>query len=335
LSKFSNAFSNLGGTQQSEDFVAIDWKVVNQERADIFDTKDKAKSRVGIISGIIDLGVQPVEDGHKKSDVALEDEEAYIAEHEGNYFDDFTDPQTKKTERHVFWPQKAQRAVGITVDLPQYEYDWGGDIGKKPFRFLLNGEFIHKGMKRTDIVLARTYDLKETTKDFAPRWSLAKNSLLYKAAVATNVIKVGEPFSKKQIGELIGKPALFEVRFWLEDGYANEKISFKGEVPEGMNIPEVDEDTLYYINLDGENDEAAVKQLRKSVKNTIKNSVSYEGSKLQADFGKYFETKAPVDAPVVEEEAVVAEVKVEAKPAKKVKPEAVPVDFDDPDSIPF
>jgi hypothetical protein len=102
---------------------------------------------------------------------------------------------------------------------------------------------------------------------------------------------VDEPFTKQQIGELIGKAALFEVRFWLEDGFANEKISFKGEVPEGMAVPEIDESVLYYINLDGENDESAVKQLRKSIKNTIKNSVSYQGSKLQEQFGDLIEGK--------------------------------------------
>ena len=316
MSKFANAFSNLGGTQSESSFEAIDWKTVNAERADIFDTKYKAKSRVGIISGIIDLGIQPVDDGHKKSDVALEDEAKFIEENPTNYFDDVVvDFKTKKTERHVFWPQKPQRAVALTVDFPQFQYDWGGEIGKKPFRFLLNGEFILKGKKRSDIIVGRTYDLKETTKDFAPRWSLAKNSLLYKAAVATNVIKVDEPFTKQQIGELIGKAALFEVRFWLEDGYANEKISFKGEVPEGMTVPEIDESLLYYINLDGENDASAVKQLRKSIKNTIKNSVSYQGSKLQEQFGDVIEGNYPPKAessPAPAKEAP----EVSAKPAK-------------------
>lgn len=331
MSKFANAFSNLGGTQSESSFEAIDWKTVNAERADIFDTKDKAKSRVGIISGIIDLGIQPVDDGHKKSDVALEDEAKFIEENPTNYFDDVVvDFKTKKTERHVFWPQKPQRAVALTVDFPQFQYDWGGEIGKKPFRFLLNGEFILKGKKRSDIIVGRTYDLKETTKDFAPRWSLAKNSLLYKAAVATNVIKVDEPFTKQQIGELIGKAALFEVRFWLEDGYANEKISFKGEVPEGMTVPEIDESLLYYINLDGENDASAVKQLRKSIKNTIKNSVSYQGSKLQEQFGDVIEGNYPPKAessPAPAKEAP----EVSAKPAK-----LTPVGFDSfDDADPF
>ena len=138
--------------------------------------------------------------------------------------------------------------------------------------------------KAADVVVGRTYDLKETTKDLSPRWSLATNSLLYKLAVATEVIKAGEPLSKGDIGNLIGKAALFEARIWIEDGYKQEKISFKGEVPEGMPVPEYDESILYYINLNSDNDEEHVKQLRRSVRNTIKRSVSYEGSKLQAQY---------------------------------------------------
>jgi hypothetical protein len=146
--------------------------------------------------------------------------------------------------------------------------------------------------------------LKETTKDFDPQWSLAKNSLPYKLALATNVIKTGEPFSKTQIGKLIGKPALFEARLWIENGYLQERISFKGEVPEGLPLPEVDESTLFYINLNSENDENAVKQLRRSIKNTIKRSVSYEGSKLQLDYDSVMfpvYNKAPKDEPETEE----------------------------------
>ena len=328
MSKFGNAFSNLssGGGESSGE--KIDWKAVNEERVKIFKTEDKPKSRVGIISGIIDLGLQPMDDGHRKSDIPLEEEEAYLLEHPTNYFQDFEDARTKKTERHVFWPQKAQRAVAITVDFPQFEYDWGGEIGKKPFRFLLNGEFITKGSKRNDIILGRTYDLKETTKDFNPRWSLAKNSLLYKMAVATNVIKPDEPFTKSQIGELIGKAALFEVRFWLEGGYTNEKISFKGEVPEEMSAPDYDDSILYYINLDGDNDEAAVKQLRKSVKNTIKRSESYRGSKLQEQYGNVIEGVYPAKTEAAKQEPPVPSA---AAPAKQEAP--VATDFED--DVPF
>lgn len=301
--KFANAFSGLnkGSGNTDPNTPKIDWEKRNQELVDLFDTKEKAKSRVGVISGLVDLGLQPMEDGHKKSDIPLEEEAQYIIDNTSNYFDDFTDSRTNKTERHVFWKQKPQRAVGISVDFPQYQYDYGDDIGKKPIRFLLNGEFVERGKKAWDVVVGRTFDLKETTKDFDPKWSLAKNSLLYKVALATDVIKPNEPFTKGRIGELIGKHALFETRLWLEGGYLQERILFKGEVPEGMVKPEVDEDTLYFINLDEVNEEQHVKQLRRAVKNTIKRSESYEGSKLQEQYDSILfpaynkeESKAPV-----------------------------------------
>ena len=313
MSKFANAFSGLnkGSGNSDPNAPKIDWEKINNGLVDLFDTKEKAKSRVGVISGIIDLGLQPMDDGHKKSDVAVEDEADFIDDNPNNYFDDYTDPVSKKTERHVFWKQKAQRAVAITVDFPQYQFDYEGEVGVKPVRFLLNGDFVPKGQKAWDVVVGRTYDLRETTKDFDPKWSLAKNSLLYKLALATEVIKPNEPFSKGRIGELIGKHALFEARLWLDGGYLQERISFKGEVPEGMNKPEVDEDTLYFINLDEVNEEQHVKQLRRAVKNTIKRSESYEGSKLQEQFDSVLfpvynkdETKTedkapePVPAPV-------------------------------------
>lgn len=283
-SKFANAFSGLNKGSGDPDAVKFDYAKYNTEIVDLFDTKEKAKSRVGVVSGITDLGLQPMEDGHKKSEIALEDEAQFVIDNPTNYFEDYTDPVSKKTERHVFWKQKPQRAVAISVDFPQYQYDYGGEIGKKPVRFLLNGEFVQKGQKAWDVVVGRTYDLKETTKDFDPKWSLAKNSLLYKLALATEVIKPNEPFTKGRIGELIGKHALFEARLWLEGSYLQERISFKGEVPEGMPKPEVDEDNLYFINIDEVNEEQHVKQLRRAVKNTIKRSESYEGSKLQEQY---------------------------------------------------
>lgn len=312
MSKFANAFSGLSGgnSELPADYVKIDWDKVNQEQVDLFGTQDKPRSRVGIISGIIDLGIQEVAPGHKKSEISLEEEEDYLKDNPTNWFEDFTNSKTKQTERHVFWPQKPQRAVAITVDFPQFEYDWGGEIGKKPLRFLLNGEFIPKGGKGSDVTVGRTYDLKETTKDFAPRWSLVTNSLLYKLAVATEVIKVGEPFTKADIGKLIGKAALFEARLWMEGGYKQEKISYKGEVPEGISVPEYDESILYYISLDSENDPEHVKQLRRSVKNTIKRSVSYAGSKLQEQYGDVIEqvNTAKAQSEVAQQEKSSAQV---------------------------
>ena len=338
MSKFANAFSNIKSeTSQSDS--GIDWEVVNKQRNEIFGTQDKAKPRVGIISGIIDLGVQQIEPGHSKSDVPLEEEAAYIEANPTNWFDDVENPQNKTIERHKFWPQKPQRAVAFTVDFPQYKFDWGGDIGVKPFRFLLNGEFIPKGKSRKDIILGRIYDLKETTKDFAPKWSLSKKSVPYKLALATDTIKQDEPFTKDRLGELIGKAALFEVRFWLNDrGYAEEKIIFKSEVPEGMEIPKIDEDLLFYVNMSTENDEAVVKTLRKAVYNTILMSESYPGSKLQEQFGHIVEGREKGDSSIragSPADAVLAKTSPTTKATSQTISSATPAeDFDD-DDIPF
>ena len=93
-----------------------------------------------------------------------EQEAEAIEKNPNTYFEDGINPDTKAPERYKRWPQKPQRAVAITVDFPQFQYDWGGDVGEKPLRFLLNGEFIFKGGKGSDVVVGRTYDLKETTK---------------------------------------------------------------------------------------------------------------------------------------------------------------------------
>lgn len=326
MSKFSAAFDDATNTQftDSEDRPKIDYAKQNAEREAIFGTKDKAKARVGIISGIIDLGVQPMEPGHKKSEVV--DEEAYLLEHPTSWFADVKNQQTKAVERHVFWLNKPQRAVAVTVDFPQYTYDWGGDIGVKPFRFLLNGEFIPKGGKRKDLVVGKVYDLKETTKDFeeAKLWSLSTKSVLYKIAVATEVIKSGEPLQASQIGSLIGKAALFEVRAWINNKYWDEKITFKSEVPEGVTVPEIDEDLLFYINLNKDNDPKAVITLRQAVVNTIKRSESWETSKLKEQFGD----KRPFTWQTTTQQSSVS-----STPEPEVQEEKEPEYFDD--DIPF
>ena len=336
MSKFENAFDSFGGTSGEVDpnLPKIDWKVVNKGQVDLFGTQEKARSRVGVVSGIIDLGLQELDDAKVVWAGTAEQEAAEIEKNPNTYFEDGVNDKTGTKERYKRWKQKAQRAIAITVDFPQFEYDWGGEIGKKPLRFLLNGEFIPKGKKIQDVVVGRTYDLKETTKDFAPRWSLATNSLPYKLAIATEVIKVGEPFTKKQLGQLIGKHALFEARLWLDDnGYMQDKISFKGEVPEGMEKPAVDESTLYFVNLDTNNDESAVKQLRRSVKNTIKRSVSYIGSKLQAQyesilFPVFNKGDEEVPTPLAEKK------EQEAKP-KKEKTVLAPKETTEKDDEPF
>ena len=303
MSKFDNAFSGVGGAQVSTD--TVDYASQNKALVGVFKTQGKAISRVGIVSGIIDLGLQKLPDAAIVWNGTSKDEAAEIVKNPNTYFEDGFDQKTKAACRFKRWPQKPQQAVAITVDFPQFKHDWGGDIGEKPIRFLLNGEFTPKGKKPWDAIVGRTYDLKETTKDFSPKWSLATNSLLYKLAIATEVCKEGTPFSRGDIGKLIGKAALFEARLWLEGTYLQEKITFKGAVPEGMSIPVWDDDMSYFVRFDKENEESSIVQLRKAVKNTIKAALNYEESQLAQDWDSVmFKAFTPKqDKPPVQEYA--------------------------------
>lgn len=286
MGKFDNAFSgvqtstNTGGSSFNAEEAKARRMQQNKERVEIFNADGVKKGRVGIISGIYDLGVQESV-ARSKSSLSPEEEAEYIEKNPTNWFENVEDYKTKKVERYKCW-KTLEKSVALTVDFPQFKYDWGGEIGSKSFRFLLNGVEFTKD-QTVDKGVGRLYSLKETTKDFPDKvWSLGKTSVLYKLAVATGVIKQGEPFKPHQIGQLIGKAAYFEVS--LSGDYANEFISFKGTVPEGINIPQVEEDELFFVRFDIENDPNHVKQIRWNVLNQMKRSPEWDGSRLKAQY---------------------------------------------------
>jgi hypothetical protein len=102
--------------------------------------------------------------------------------------------------------------------------------------------------------------------------------------------------------------------------FFTEEIKLVGMVPEGVAIPEVPEGLLHCVNLHGENDPEAVKQMRVSVKNTMKRALNYDTSSLK---------------PVFEAEAASYSGAKEAVKAAVAKAEVVPVQADFDSDIPF
>jgi hypothetical protein len=106
--------------------------------------------------------------------------------------------------------------------------------------------------------------------------------------------------------------------------FFTEEIKLVGMVPEGVAIPAVPEGLLHCVNLHGENDADAVKQMRVSVKNTMKRALNYDTSSLK---------------PVFEAEAASygnkADPAKEAVKAAVAKAEVVPVQADFDSDIPF
>ncbi|QNR53903.1 DNA primase/helicase [Pseudomonas phage phiK7A1] len=268
----------------------VKWDDLNAHVIEAAGTASKARSIPGVISGIYDLGEQEREDGEKvfTGDKAAEDK--ITAEKPNTYFKDGTDDKGNKV-RLECWPQKAVQQVAIAVDFPQVIVDKGQFFGTSnplPLRMLLNGEFsLSDGIK----IVGRPYSISETKHDIGGNkhvWAFAKNNGLHKLADAVEILDGNGLFTKNRIGELLGKVALFQFRVYMKPSkkdpsklYFTEEIKLSGVIPEGISAPAIPEGILHGVNLYGENDPEAVKQLRLCVKNTIKRANNYEGSNIK------------------------------------------------------
>lgn len=271
----------------------VNWDELNQHVIEAAGTANKARSIPGVISGIYDLGEQEREDGEKVFVGTAEDEAAEIAKKPNTYFKDGKD-ENGKAVRLMCWPQKAVQQVAIAVDFPQVLVDKGqffGNSNPLPLRMLLNGEFsLSDGIR----IVGRPYSITETKHDIGGNksvWAFAKNNGLHKLADAVEILDSNKLFTKNRIGELLGKVALFQFRVYMKPSkkdpsksFFTEEIKLSGVIPEGVNVPEIPDGILHGVNLYGQNDEEAVKQLRLAVKNTIKRANNYEGSDIKKSF---------------------------------------------------
>lgn len=311
----------------------VDFEALNAHVVEAAGTAAKSRSIPGVISGIYDLGEQNLEDAEVVFTGTREDEANEIIAKADTYFKDGVDDKGKPC-RLKCWPQKPVQQVAIAVDFPQVLVDKGqffGNSNPLPLRMMLNGEFSVGPAGEKVRVVGRPYNIRETNhaaKGEKAMWAFAKNNGLHKLADAVGILDANGLFKKERIGELLGKYAQFQFRVYMKPGkkegqtFFTEDIKLVGMVPEGVPLPELPEGILHGVNLYGQNDPAAVKQLRVAVKNTIKRANNYEGSDLQ----KAFEgAEAQADKP-----------KAESKPVAPKAPEPDADDFGDFDSdIPF
>lgn len=285
---FSNAFAN-NNNQDNDSYEGPskeDYQAWHQRVVDVCGTQDKAKSVSGYISGVISLGRQEVEDGMMDWGGTPEEEAAILAK-EGNkeYFKDYTDPKNGVTKRVKCWPQNPRLGFAITVDFPKLLVE-GLDGVKRPVRMLLNKEFNPKGSKER--ILGRVFEAHyDNPKKHNGKFTIKFGNILYKLALATEIIKAGDMLSHTQLGGLIGKYANFEMRAYINDkGYFEEDIKFKGavseEVKENGLLAEVDASTLYFLDFYSDsNNEEFLKNTRKAVKNQMKRATDYDQSGIK------------------------------------------------------
>lgn len=316
----------------------IDFEALSKHVVEAVGCSEKPEALIGIVSGVIDLGLQAQEDAKMewKGDAASEAEE--LAKNDKQYFETLPNDKGVPT-RYKRWAVKPQRCAALTVDFPSVLVNRGkffdeNGVGEDlPFRGLLNNEF---GLKGVGKVVGKPYSLREQRNDDGT-WSLKNNTILFKLGQAVNALDDKGNFKPAYLGDLIGKAAMFNVHVFLNEHggkqYLNEKLAFNGPVPKMMQnmIPTLDEKFMYMINFKGEQDLDALKSLRQSVINTMKLAEDFVGSDVEKALIEIGKIKAGDGQQAQQETSQAQPSKPQSTPVKQEV-----VDFDQFDSdIPF
>tara|TARA_Y100000310_G_scaffold74348_1_gene70468 strand:+ start:7626 stop:8651 length:1026 start_codon:yes stop_codon:yes gene_type:complete len=275
------------GTQGSTDYEAYNkWLEENIGTDPVSET--------GIISGIIDLGIQPQDwNEYEANEKTAEEEQNTIAYWEGKggkcYFKDGENDEGKAC-RMKFVQKKPTQSFAFSVDFPQYMVPWNEfseNIDEpKPYRVVLNGKFKSE--------LAKVYPLSwenlETDRSKDPVFSVRRNSIPYKLALNTGAIKNGDRMFPQDIPKILGKAAQFQITLKRNGDFLNERVKLQGVIPAALVkaglVPKLDEKFQYAVEFDEDNNQEHVDFLQKAVKNTMKKASNYEGSKLQQQLEK-------------------------------------------------
>lgn len=282
------------------------------------------------ISLILDLGIQQRED---------------IYELDGKMVAEGTDGAVAKA-------QKPAPQVAVFADLVGDIVDYGGDIGKQPYRLLLNNNFagVVKGINFTTVP---PKDAKGNLISGKP-WTLHPQNLLTKLAKAVDKPEIIE---STDIEEMLGAQLMVDVDVTEKASGKNDKdgneiiyrnVNFKGASKvAAVETEELDEDgnaievvptfadlktPARCVTFDNAKKED-IQFIRSNLIKMIKLADNYAGSQIQKAI-EAWEADKPAQAEAPAEDKV-APAKAAAKPAPKPKAKVVP-DFSDMDEdIPF
>ncbi len=311
------ASQNAGKSEKSN----VDFDELNKYVVETAGLQER-ETLVGYVSMIVDLGTQNQPD----AEVAFTgDEKEEVAKNPNTYFKDGLDPVTRKPVRLKCWQQKPVQCVAVAIDFPDIMIDKGkffGNSDPKPLRLWLGGQFYNSTLGK--MVIARPTPLKVNKK--LGDWSFDQKHLFYKMAVADKMIKPGEVFAPKDIDKLLGKSFQFTAQVFFKPGkdgksYYTEYINFVGALGRGQAAPEA-KTTPLLLQMNKQNDEQAVKEVRAHVLNTCRLASNWEGSALQKQVDS---VRAQGDG---------SQEDKTPEPRKSPKPAPIPADdFDD--DIPF
>lgn len=325
------SFDVYGADQkETNDKPKVDFDELNRYVVETAKLEER-ETLVGYVSMIVDLGTQEQPDAEVVFTGTEEDERQAIAEKPLTYFEDGYDYESKKNVRFKKWPQKPLQCVAVAVDFPEIIIDKGsffGDSKPLPLRLWLGGQFY---IPEVGMVVGRPTPLKVNKK--LGDWSLDQKHLFYKMAVADKLIKPGEVLKPQRISELLGKAFQFEAQVFFKESkgkkYYTEYIKFVSGLGRGQSAPELLTEPMM-IQFNKQNDEAAVKELRAHVVNTLKRASNYEGSVIQKQIEEV--RGGSTGSPKQEEKQEEAPKPKAEEPVKKEEP----IPEDDPfDDAPF
>jgi len=263
----------------NSDGPSVDYEALNKYMVETVGLEQE-ETVIGIISGVVNLGLQEQQDGRVEWNGSPEDEQAEIDKNPNTYFE--TDYEGKRWKR---WPTKPAKSVALVIDFPEIIVDkapfFGAESNPAPLRICMNGSFW-----RTELgmmTLGRPYPMNlrknEKTNN---QWSMLPNNTLCKAAVMTKTITKGDAFLPQNVIDLLGKSMLFSVSvFFNAKGYYTERVKLAGGLMRGQQVPEYDEDLLFYTDMNITNDPVSIKYLTAPIINTMKLSPEYEDSKIK------------------------------------------------------
>ncbi|AUR86390.1 hypothetical protein NVP1084O_183 [Vibrio phage 1.084.O._10N.261.49.F5] len=253
----------------------VDWDGLNKHVAESVQEvlgcdEGSPAAAIGIISGIVDYGkhqdperVEPMDEG----DVAAK-----------KWKSDMVSKGKAENRDGVFHYQAAPcQEVGIFVDFPSVSVDKGqffGDSNPAPYRVLLGGVFKGEPAQKTKI---QGYPNDQRV------WVFGDKNRATKLAKAGKLPNLKDGFAQDRLLELIGKAMTFNVEVFVNDaGFLQEKVTNPSPVMAGIPLPTIDEDLLFYVGLNEDNEDTYVKYLTKPVKEYCKLALDFEGSKLAA-----------------------------------------------------
>ncbi len=234
----------------------------------------------GIITGIVDLGLQPQQDG-----------ESLLADGESKeeILEKFPKTKFKTIEGKEYkcYPRKPELCVAFVVDFPDIKLNLGqffkeGDEEEKPLRLVMSGEYFLRGPKLN--VISRPTPLKDTNKEFDGQYSLHPKSTAYQMALGAKIISPGEPFRAQDIESLLGKAFQFKVRVHFKKGkngkqYFTQACAYQAPLARGQSAPAYDEGSLFTVCFDEENPKEVLEQLGAPLKNTMMLATDYADPK--------------------------------------------------------